>query len=209
MAAALAVVGRFLILKERKLGEYSFWVALLLYSSLVLASVTAGRAGFGAEQALVSRYASFSILAVVGVYAILAKAVLERRSGIRIVSLVVLSGVVLASAAVSYREGIEVGAREKVSREKSAFILSTYESQPDQLLERHLYPNPRIVKRRAPVLEELGYNVFSEPGASSLPALSDLSPVAPPPSGYEAGALKGIIGALPQQGSAAVARGLP
>lgn len=208
LVAALAVGGLFLVLKERALGEYSFWVSLLLYSFLVLASVTAGRAGFGAEQALVSRYASFSILAVVGVYAILAKAALERRSSARIIPLVVLSGLVLASAAVSYGEGVEVGAREKISREKSAFILSTYESQPDQVLKQYLYPNPRVVKRRAPVLEEIGYNVFSEPGASSLPKLSDLSPVSSP-AGAEVGAIKGVIGAISQGGSLVVPRGVP
>ncbi|PLS81543.1 MAG: hypothetical protein CYG60_25765, partial [Actinobacteria bacterium] len=173
---------------------------------LVLASVTLGRAGFGAEQALVSRYASFSILAVVGVYAMLVKATLERRSGVRIVPLVALGGVVLASAVVSYPEGVEVGAREKVNRERSAFVLSTYESQPDQVLEQTLYPNARIVKRRAPVLKRLGYNVFSEPQAP-LPPLSDLSPIASP-AASEVGAVKGIVGSIPQGGSFVVPRGV-
>jgi len=46
-------------------------------------------------------------------------------------------------------------------------------------LTRYLYPSAKIVRKRAPILQRLGYNVFSERQAEgSLPPLSDLSPVA-------------------------------
>jgi biotin operon repressor len=65
-----------------------------------------------------------------------------------------------------------------VSREKAAFVLSTYESQPDELLSKKLNPSAKLIRKRAPVLQRLGYNVFSEPQArGSLPPLSALSPV--------------------------------
>ncbi len=59
------------------------------------------------------------------------------------------------------------------------FVLYTYESQPDEVLTESLNPRARVVRDRAPVLQSLGYNVFSEGQAPDLPPpLSDLSLVA-------------------------------
>jgi hypothetical protein len=182
LLAGLALVSLFLIYKERKFGEYSFWIALLLFSLLILASITYGRSGFGLGQALVSRYTSFSILAAVSVYAMLTKLAFERRFNTDTVLLVAFSGVVLLSIAISYWEGIEIGSKERVFRERAAFVLSTYETQPDEALTESLHPRAAFVRERAPVLQRLGYNVFSEPQARGLPPLSDLSLVASPAS---------------------------
>lgn len=176
LLVCLALVSLFLIYRDRGLGEYSFWISVLLYSFLILASITLGRSGqFGVLQAMASRYTTFSILAVASIYAMLAKTALERRSRPAIVLLSALAGVVLLSAAVSYQEGIEVGNKERVARERAAFVLSTYESQPDEALTKNLNPRARVVRERAPILQRLGYNVFSEP--RDLPELSALSPV--------------------------------
>jgi len=183
LLVGLALVSLFLIYKDKKFGEYSFWIALLLFSLLILASITYGRSGFGLEKALVSRYTSFSILAAVSVYAMLTKLAFERRSSTNTVSLAAFSGVVLLSVAISYWVGTEIGSTERVVRERAAFVLSTYETQPDEALtESRLYPRPALVRKRAPVLQRLGYNVFSEPPAQGLPPLSDLSAVASPAS---------------------------
>jgi hypothetical protein len=178
LALAILVV----IYRSGQLGGYSFWVSLLLFSFLMMVIITLGRSGvFGALQGVAPRYTSFSILAVVSVYAMLVKMALERRRIINIALLVGLCGVILLSAAVSYPRGIREGSKEKAAREKAAFVLSTYESQPDQALTETLNPRASTVRERASVLQELGYNVFSEsrvPG--SPPPLSELSPVASP-----------------------------
>jgi len=141
----------------------------------MLAAITAGRSEkFGAMQALASRYTSFSVVAVVSIYAMLAKAALGRRLGRRRPSMstvlfVSMSVVVLLSAAVSYPKGIEAGSKEKAAREKAAFVLYTYESQPDEALTERLNPRAKVVRERAPVLQELGYNVFAEGQAPDLP----------------------------------------
>ena len=147
------------------LREHSFWVSLFIYSLLILATITLGRAGmFGVWQAAISRYTTFSILAVASVYTMLAKLVFARNSGVgRTVLLIALFGTVLLSAGVSYRNGIEVGKVQEASRERAAYVLKTYRSQPDARLAAVLYPRPETVRRRAPLLERLGYNVFSEP----------------------------------------------
>ena len=174
LLVCLALASLLLIYRNRGLGEYSFWISVLLYSFLILASITLGRSGtFGPLQAMAPRYTTFSILAVVSIYAMLVKLALERRSRTTIVLLSALAGVVLLSTAISYQKGIKVGSKERVSRERAAFVLSTYETQPDEALVASLNPRARVVRERAPVLQELGYNVFSKP--QELPSLSDLS----------------------------------
>jgi hypothetical protein len=147
------------------LREHPFWISLLFYSLFILATITLGRSGmFGVWQATISRYTTFSILAVASVYTMLAKMVFARRSSVgRTVLLVTLFGTVLLSTGISYRDGIEVGRAQEASRERAAYVLKTYESQPDVRLAVALYPRPETVRRRAPLLEKLSYNVFSEP----------------------------------------------
>ncbi|MCA1728146.1 MAG: hypothetical protein LC751_01650 [Actinobacteria bacterium] len=167
LLACLALVSLLLIYKGRKLSEYSFWVSLLFWSLLIMGTITLGRSGSGAGNALVSRYTAFSILAVVSVYAMLLKMAFERRSSIRrpgisVVLLAALCGAVLLSVATSYPNGIDIGSKEEASREKAALILSTYESQPDEVLVDSLNPRAKVVRQSAPILQRLGDNVFSE-----------------------------------------------
>jgi hypothetical protein len=180
LLVCLALVSLSLIYRDRRLPEYSFWVSLLLYSSLILASITLGRSGvFGVIQAMASRYTTFSIIAVVSIYVMLAKTAFERRSLTNTILLATMSGIVLLSAAYSYSKGIEVGSKERVYREKAASVLSTYESQPDEALTESLNPRTKVVRERAPVLQRLGYNVFSEP--QSLPLSPPSLPSRLPP----------------------------
>src|SRR5215207_5482926 len=158
LAMFLATYGRGM------LRQHSFWISLLFYSLFILATITLGRSGmFGVLQAAISRYTTFSVLAVASLYALLAKMVFATTASVlRTVLLLALFGIILLSAGVSYRDGIEVGRVQEVSRERAAHVLETYRSQPDARLVA-LYPRPKTVRRRAPLLERLGYNVFSEP----------------------------------------------
>ena len=146
------------------LRQHSFWISLLFYSLFILVTITLGRSGmFGVLQATASRYTTFSILAVASLYALLAKMVFATTASVlRTVLLLALFGMILLSAGVSYRGGIEVGRVQEASRERAAHVLETYSSQPDARLVA-LYPRPETVRSRAPLLERLGYNVFSEP----------------------------------------------
>jgi hypothetical protein len=146
------------------LRQHPFWISLLFYSLLILATITLGRSGmFGVLQATASRYTTFSVLAVASIYALLAKMVFATTASVlRTVLLLALFGIILLSAGVSYRDGIEVGRAQEVSTERAAHVLETYGSQPDARLVA-LYPRPETVRSRAPFLERLGYNVFSEP----------------------------------------------
>jgi hypothetical protein len=78
--AALIAVSLLVVHRNRTVADNSFWVALILFSLATLAAVTAARVGLGMEQALTPRHASFSLLAVIGVYVMLTKLAFELRS---------------------------------------------------------------------------------------------------------------------------------
>jgi hypothetical protein len=152
-----------LVIGRGRVAEYSFWTSLVLFSLLVLLAVTAGRAERGIDQALVSRYTTYSILGVVGLYAMLAKLHLESKSRSTAILFGTVLIVVMLTLPVTYAGGVKVGSSIEASREKAAAVLATYESRPDSQLTS-LDPNPQLVRKRAPILQKLHYNVFSESG---------------------------------------------
>lgn len=174
--AVLALAALVLAAVRGRLGEQSFWISLLLYSLLMLAAIAVGRSGvFGPWQALAPRYTAFSVLAVASIYAMLARAALEGdpgRSHQRAASLAALCGAtligtaVLYSASVSYPNGLEAGRATAAARERAATVLLRYDSYPNRVVAVSFGTRARVVNKYAPVLRELGYNVFSEdPGS--------------------------------------------
>src|SRR5215210_270644 len=170
--ASLIVGSLYLTYRHRREGDSSFWLALLLYSLLVLAAITAGRSG--AQDVPVQRYTNFSILVAVSVYALLAKSVLEERSRSAIAMFGTLCAVMLLSIPVSYYGGIKEGDHFKTNREQAAYVLSTYTTQSDRCLELLRRKKTDNLRRLAPQLEKLGYNVFAEPRVSP-PAFGKLT----------------------------------
>jgi hypothetical protein len=159
----LVAASIFLVIRQGRLAEYSFWTSLLLFSFLVLLAVTVGRAERGIDQALVSRYTTYSILGVVGLYAMLAKLHFESKSHSTAILFGTLLIVIMLTLPVTYAGGVKLGISTEATREKAAAVLVTYESQPDRRLTS-LNPNPQLVRKRAPILQKLHYNVFSESG---------------------------------------------
>jgi len=162
LLVCLAIASLFLIYKDGRLGEYSFWIALLFFSFLTLASVTLGRSAYGVPQALQSKYTTFSMLAIIGAYVILVRLVLERRSYLTVGLLGTVSAVILLSVPLSYWEGIGQGKNIEASREELMFNLSTYESQPDEAF-RDIPHEPNYIRKQLRSLDKRDYNVFSEP----------------------------------------------
>jgi len=189
LLVCLVLVGLFLVYKDGRLGRYSFWISLVFYSFLILAAIGAKSFPEGIDEALAPRYTSFSVLAVVSIYGLLATTALGRglsirRPNIGTILLVFLSGAVILSAATSsYPNGINAGRQNREKTEEAAFVLATYESQPDEVLGEtpglSLGEGAKVTRERAPVLQRLGYNVFSEAQAQQIlpPPLSALSPV--------------------------------
>jgi hypothetical protein len=58
----------FLIYSGDRLGDYSFWIAVLSFVALFMLAATVGRVEFGVQQAITSRYVNFTILLPISVY---------------------------------------------------------------------------------------------------------------------------------------------
>lgn len=176
--ATLAVASLFLVFRHRKWSACSFWIAFLCFSLFSLASIIVARSGSvaGVDQALVSKYTTFSVLVVVGVYAILVKLALDTRLPRLAVLPGALSVLVLLSLPFSFAGAIEEGRKLNAEQDRAAFALSTYESQSDEILREYIHKKPKT-QERAIVLEKLGYSVFSDRSEPRLlPPLSELAP---------------------------------
>lgn len=178
LLAAAALTFAFLV---RRAGECSFWMSLLIFSLLTLAATTLARGGSGIENALNSKYVTYSVLAVTGVYAILARSALDSRTPLAAALFGTLTMLVAWSIPLSYAHGIERGKEIAARKERAAFVVATYETQPDGalgLLKRHFRASPETGRERVSTLEALGYSVFSGRRPEVLPPpLAELTPV--------------------------------
>lgn len=162
--SALVAVSLFLVLLRRSFGEDAFWVSVILFSFFSLAFVTAGRLDSGIEQALLSRYATFSIPAVIGAYVLLAKAMSAGRSPASVAAFGVMSVFVIASLPFAYMDGIRGGEHIRTGREEAVAVLSEYEERPDAEIEAaHGWEG---ISGRAAALDRLGYGIFAEGSAA-------------------------------------------
>jgi hypothetical protein len=186
------VLAAFLLLYQNRgeLGEYSFWISLLLFGLAFLFVTMISRVGFGVEQAVASRYVGFSILPIIAIYGIFVKLALEKRTIAAIGCSIALAAVVLFSIPGSYQKGLQAGNSTMNNREQAAFILENYESQPDELLTLLRRTNTDRVKRDAPILEDLNYSVFAE-ARDSVPPLSELALASPSDTLFNLGTIDG------------------
>ena len=146
--------------KNKRLEHNTFWVGAMVFSFLTILSISAGRCGFGIEQAMTSRYVTFSIFIVISLYAILID-VTMREKQIFIKSLFfLLVFMILLSIPYSYKLGWETGNKEKHNREYLAFILATIDSQPEENIKK-IYAGTKEVKERAIILKKMKWSVFS------------------------------------------------
>lgn len=158
----LIAASLFFVYRAGRLSECSFWIALLSFSFLFLLSIVVGRSGMGTENALSSKYPTFTVLAVIGAYVMVIKLALEQRSRTGAALLGLLAVMITISVPFSYVEGLDAGKKLEANREKAAYVISTYESQPDEALTVVNRSSWRV-RDWAPILERLGYTVFSEP----------------------------------------------
>jgi hypothetical protein len=187
----------FLVYRAGRFGESSFWLALLAFGLLCLGSLTLGRAGGGLGSALQPRYITFTILAVIGVYAMLLKLWLERSSRTVPVLLGVLSVMIVVSVPLSYSYGLKKGRQVERQRERAVAALTMYRYQPDERLNI-LHRPPDFLREKSYTLCKLGYSLFSDPlrqAAGCLPPpISSLSPTG---SSTTRAAVDGISGQRP------------
>jgi hypothetical protein len=160
LLVCLVTATLFLVYRAGTLDECSFWIALISFSFLFLLSILVGRSGMGFENALSSKYPTFTVLGVIGAYAMLIKLALEQRIRISYVLLGSLIVLIVTSIPLSYVEGVDAGKALEVRRERAAHVISTYRTQPDKALTV-VNRSAWRVREWAPILERLNYTVFA------------------------------------------------
>lgn len=158
VSATIISVG--LIIKNGLLEETSEWIALIAFSFASAIITTIGRAGFGLEQALASRYATLSLLALIGLYLIALKLNSIGNINYKILYKTVLCFIVLGLI-FGYSSGILSGEKISESREKIAFSVLHFTNASDESLSC-AYPNPGFVRDCAAILKKYKLNVFYE-----------------------------------------------
>jgi hypothetical protein len=140
----------------------SMWLSLILFSLISSVITTVGRAGFGAEQALSSRYVTFTLIGVIGIY-ILALNLYNMKSHDRILAILfgVVVSILIIGSITGYTSGISAGKSLKEARLDSAYYLKTYKLQPDYNFQG-LYHSPRTIRSKAPFLETYNLNAFTD-----------------------------------------------
>ncbi|GAM11080.1 hypothetical protein OR1_03389 [Geobacter sp. OR-1] len=146
---------------KKRLVELRFWIALGLFSLMVLFAITLGRAGSGIDAAFASRYTTFSAVFAVSLLAILAAlSTTGSMPGFRIL-LIPVTLLLLVAAPFSYLQGWNSGKFMHGEFTRLSFLLKNYRMVPAQSLQYLYIPNPQVVKERAPFLEKLGHEIFS------------------------------------------------
>ena len=150
----------FILIKYGALKENAKWLSLILFSLMSSFVLTIFRAGFGIEQAGSSRYVTFTLLAIVGIYS-LALSIYNKNSEnkVRLFLLGAILSILITGSIGGYMYGLVEGPVINVLQTDNAYYLKTYEKQPDDNL-RHIY-DPLVVREIAPTLKKYKLNVFS------------------------------------------------
>jgi hypothetical protein len=151
------------IWKSKQVQQFIFPLALAANSLFILGSIAVGRVGFGAEQALASRYTSFSVYLAVAIALLWMELKDTGKSKTLIKNVAKVFAVILfLSVPLTMAEGFQNGKKIKIDRTYSAYLLETASMQPDQILQR-LYPWPELLRNRIMYLAQEKLNVFRDP----------------------------------------------
>jgi len=164
------------LLKNGFLKQNAKWLSFIFFSLASSLTITVGRAGFGMEQALSSRYVTFTLLGIVGLYLVVVG--LYNKFETKNQKYAVLYGMILSvifvGLIIGYSRGVIAGKGISESRKNMACYLIGYNWTSDEFL-KNLYPHPDIVKKRAKILERHKLNVFSF--KDEVYMLYDLKPI--------------------------------
>ena len=147
-----------LLIRRRSSWRSPLPPALLVFAFASSALLTVGRAGFGPEQALSSRYSTFTGLGLIGLYLWLID------DGSRLARPLIAT-LLLALAAA--QPGIDLSAIREADRlaaglREDAAALIHFRQQSDARLLR-LFPDPALLRERAAFLESNHLSVFHRP----------------------------------------------
>ena len=158
----ILLLGYSLALKRTLLHRELFFPAcLILFALLFDAMITFGRSGFGPGQALSSRYTSFNLLGIAGLYIILidylfriqdTKATIFSRAGTILFFFIFIG--------ISYFHGVKNSAEAYVFRFAAHETAIHYRTAPPHLIKVQINPSLSAVMRQFSFLEKQKWSVF-------------------------------------------------
>lgn len=150
----------------------SFFTMLVVFGMLFDLLLDIGRSELGVAQALSSRYTTYNLMLLVGLYGYLTATVVEGFStgrssdGWSKWSASVLGGlcaIVGLQVMIGTRSGLIQGQSTYGSRLATADVLVNYKGAPASLVTTEVYPAMSTFEDLAPVLHKYGLNTFSGP----------------------------------------------
>ena len=160
IVVVLAAIAVYWAVRDRAAREAAAPGLLLIgLVALALGPLLGRRLGMGPEQALASRYVTFSSLAPIGIYFCLL-ALLRRRPAARYL-MAALAVLFVAGTFDGYSKGIAEGRESRKYDLDCAAVVRHYRTVAPEDLEC-AYPDPRVVLERAPFLERRHFSLFGE-----------------------------------------------
>jgi hypothetical protein len=167
MLFSLLAIGMCLLYKCNQWRENAFWISVLVFALCSLLLIFIGRHTQGIPDL---RYITVAILLVTPLYIILLNLFLKFRNNFVIaVAYLTITCLIIAGIPLTFTDGFSDAKSRIASFTKSASLLSTYELQSDDLLNTFA-PDHALVKKYAPILKRLRYNVFRQTAAESVSA---------------------------------------
>lgn len=140
-------------------------LSLSTFGLVNVVATACGRASVGLPFATSSRYTTYTLVLVAGIYMILERAYAMKptmRAALILAACCFVIGIqVAASAAI----GWPAGAALERERQQSADVLVNYRMADDDVIEKYLWCCPELVRRDAANLERDGLSVFASPRA--------------------------------------------
>lgn len=156
----LAAYSIWTFLKDRKYGSHPLPVTLILFGLLFEFELVVGRSGFGVMQASSSRYTTYGLVLLVGIYLHLsagrpAKHTLRSYMKTAVVMLLFFQMI------ASFMTGSVMGQYHKNQVIIANEILAHYTTADPALIQRYLYPNIQQFYEYASMAKESKLSIFS------------------------------------------------
>jgi hypothetical protein len=133
---------------------------MALFSLATVLTISIGRAGFGVDQALSSRYTSYTVYFYIALYLLLLDLAPRRDGTLARLCLGAILAVMALSTVAAYGESGRVGMNYQTSRERMAYYLTHYPLVGDGEL-RMLHYNVEKVREVAQFLKVHQLNCFA------------------------------------------------
>lgn len=160
---AFGITLTYLLFKDKQLTKNKVWVTFMFFSLAVSLSCAVGRSGFGIDQALTSRYTTFTGIGIIGIYAIATRLFNERKSENDRLYKAIYGLILLLLAAgliIGYGSGFISGGKWSAHAESTIPLIQGYKTLGDDELKA-VHPDVYVVRRGAGILEKYHLNVFS------------------------------------------------